>query len=118
MSNVSNRVMSMKFMQKSSPSIENTEEKPQTHTSKDQSEWVLPQTSKLLRKKVPVVQTVGYSSINSFASFDDEDTPLPTRRVFDGEGTNLSKVQSGKLELGAKPEDEVSIQLHSPRYFY
>jgi hypothetical protein len=112
MSNVSNRVMSMKFMQKSNPNIEIAQEKPQIHPSKDQSEWVLPQTSKLLRRKAPVVQTVGYSSINSFASFNDEDMPLPTRRIFKGESTDSSKTQSGNLTPDTKSEVEVSIQLH------
>lgn len=75
MSGLSSRVMNMKFMQKDGS--EKTEEV--TKKVIDSSEWKLPNATAIIsRAKVGnTIETVGYSSINSFAS-----DSVPTRRTW------------------------------------
>lgn len=98
MSGLSNRVMNMKFMQKSD---EKTPEKdPDTQKKvKDASEWVLPNSHLLKAKAKPIsnVKSIGYASINSFDDFGDD---------------NVVSVPVGRKTWGAPVKEEpVPLQM-------
>lgn len=111
MSNLSSRVMNMKFMLKDSKDKSKEEEKVKV---KDSSEWVLPKSAILLKraKASNVVQNVGYASVNSFAnanSINDNEVPIPTARKTWGAPT-VSKQQMDvpKIEL-TRLKDSVNV---------
>lgn len=83
MGNLSDRVMNMKFMRKSDADKEDINKEEQQKKIQDMSEWVLPNSTKLIAKNQSsnVVQSIGYASINSL-SMDEKDeqandTPMP-----------------------------------------
>ncbi|KAK6453872.1 uncharacterized protein RJT20DRAFT_137353 [Scheffersomyces xylosifermentans] len=114
MSGLSNRVMTMKFMlkgdskdSKQSKDANSSAKSSEGKKVKDSSEWVMPNSAKLIQKArvSPVVQSVGYSSVNLFSgsgSFgldddneeDDEDmiqVKMPAARKTWGETTKIQQ---------------------------
>lgn len=80
----------MKFMQKADIADENKQEEEKKLKIKDLSEWVLPNSSQILKRalqKSSVVQSVGYGSINqldlvlAIGDGDEDDEDAISRRA-------------------------------------
>lgn len=106
MSNLSDRVMNMKFMRKSDADKEDINKEEQQKKIQDMSEWVLPNSTKLIAKNQSsnVVQSIGYASINSL-SMDEKDeqpndTPMPA---------NVGRKTWGEPEPKKNEETELEI---------
>lgn len=120
MGNLSNRVMNMKFMRKADTENEAIEQEEEQKKIKDMSEWVLPNSSKIIAKNKPsnIVQSVGYVSINSFAGEDKDEVEIQEipanvgRRTW-GEPEPKSKKEEPDLNItrlkDSIPEQEVCI---------
>lgn len=86
MAGLSSNVMNMKFMQRAQEKTQKTEKEAEAKKVKDSSEWVLPNRESLQKKlkSAVKVQTVGYGSIASMTSPDDESDdkePTPEPKV-------------------------------------
>lgn len=106
MSSLSDRVMNMKFMRKTDGDKEDNNKAEQQKKIKDMSEWVLPNSTKIIAKNQSsnVIQSIGYASINSF-SMDEKDeelndTPMPA---------NVGRKTWGEPELKKGSETELDI---------
>lgn len=87
MSGLSSRVKNMKFMQRGDPVAETAVEEPVQKVFLLQSEWSLPQAAAMVAKskQKPVVETVGFGSINAFE--DPENIETQGKKVY---GANKS----------------------------
>ncbi|KAK6197916.1 uncharacterized protein RJT21DRAFT_53369 [Scheffersomyces amazonensis] len=115
MSSLSNRVMNMKFMQKTEGS-ERKEgvEEGEVKKVKDSSEWVNPNTAELIRKFKTRhgnsnVHSIGYGSINSFNNSNNninvEQVPIiPTRRQW-GSATTTTTTNN----KDTSDEEDISV---------
>lgn len=108
MSGLSNRVMNMKFMQKADAMVETKKTEEKEKKIKDLSEWVLPNSSQLLKnRKDNTVKNIGYTSINSFSNanleFDDDNEDIspvvPARRTWGSEKKKISNNDEPKLNI-------------------
>ncbi|CAH2350677.1 hypothetical protein CLIB1423_02S02608 [[Candida] railenensis] len=101
MSNLSSRVMNMKFMQKGGTE---TKEEETVKNVRDSSEWALPSSSNIISKsrKSNAVETIGYTSINAYNSEDisQASASAPSvRRVWGTPKVSDADSESGKEEL-------------------
>lgn len=107
MSNLSDRVMNMKFMRKTDGDKEDNNKEEQQKKIKDMSEWVLPNYTKLIAKSEAsnVIQSIGYASINSFSMDEKEeefnDAPMPA---------NVGRRTWGEPESKKSSETELDIK--------
>lgn len=106
MGNLSDRVMNMKFMRKTDADKEDINKEEQQKQNKDMSEWVLPNSAKLIAKNQSsnVIQSIGYASINSFSmgEKDEEldDSPMPM---------NVGRRTWGEPAPKKEPETELDV---------
>lgn len=77
MAGLSSNVMNMKFMQRAHEKSQKKETEAEIKKVKDSSEWVLPNRALIQRnlKNAVKVETVGYGSIASMTSQDNEEEP-------------------------------------------
>lgn len=108
MSGLSSRVMNMKFMQPESGSNSKSPEPHNQAKVKDASEWGLPNSSKIKAKLKSnrVVESVGYSGINSFGreSFAKGDEP-----ELDSTPVNLGRRTFGNDKNDKKKESLLDV---------
>lgn len=114
MSGLSNRVKSMKFMNRAESSVSSNADEAPRKNDYPQAEWSLPKAAEIKAKSKDhsVVEAVGFGSISAFEHSDDESAPQG-RKVWgdikqEKPGVDLRRIKDSRNE--DKQEDENKVE--------
>ncbi|KAK6892124.1 hypothetical protein K6H09_003827 [Candida tropicalis] len=114
---LSNRVMNMKFMKKAEDNQISKQRKEEQKKIHDLSEWIMPNSDKLLKlaSMKPKIETVGYGNIMSSSNYNYSATTSVRKTWGDVNKAKLAveEITDDKKPVDADDDDEPPLDLNT-----